>query len=139
MANFNSKEVQEVFRQNHITATGLDALRQGYEAKGDYFMYQFMKAYSPKTSILNSFSSGEDQLDSQNSVKPKRTFEDWLTLIGKAGQTIADVKNDILGTPSSETSVPDPAPKKKSSVLIYVIAGVVLLVIGYLIYKQSKS
>ncbi len=146
----NSPEAERLFQRHKITARGMDGIRAGYERKGDLFIYELAKAMAGPTSVLNG-----NYGDSTEMGPP--TFQQWteqqsaagatgkgwdfwnnlLSTIGNTGVTIGKFKNDILSTATPAEVQPQPESTKNNTVL-YIIAGIVLLAVGFLIYKQSK-
>jgi len=149
-ALLNTTQAKEVFRRHHITATGIEGVRQGFAAKGDLFMFHLLQAISPKSSVLHgNFGTADemgpptfDQWTAQNNdaSAPKRTIEDWLAIAGTIGTTIGSLKQNIFGTVTDPNApiAPDPNAPTKSPVLIYAVAGIVILVIAFFLFK-SKS
>lgn len=150
-AYYNSPEVREVLRRHNITASGLEAIRQGYAAKGDLFMYDYLKAIAPKSSVLNGNYGDPGEMGpptfqqwTEQTTSKGKGWDWWSTLLttaGETGKTIAGLKADILGNGTGPAATTDtPAEQKPASnIIIYVVAGIVLLAVGILIYKQSKQ
>jgi len=142
-----SPKVQAVFRKHHITATGLAGVRQGHAQKGDQFMFDFLKAISPETSVLHGNNDteliGPPTLEDWIAQQPAATNQGWdfwntlLTTVGKTGTTIAGFKQNVLGSVSSTDTTT--TTQKSNNTIIYVLAGIVILAIGYLIFKKSKA
>lgn len=147
-ARLNTPQAKEVFRRHHIAATGIEGVRQGFAAKGDLFMFDLLQALSPKSSVLNGdFGANDemgpptfDQWTAQNNDAPKRTIKDWLAIAETIGTTIGSLKQNIFGTVTDPNApiAPDPNTPTKSPVLIYAVAGIVILVIAFFLFK-SKS
>lgn len=152
----NSPAAREVFRQHHITAKGLEGVRQGHERKGDKFMFDLLKSISPKSSVLhgnfndylNLDTVDTSELDSNidsdlglSTKKPKKTFTDWMNIFTTLGETYASVKGNITGSTPAEGDIDTPAPNKSkfNTTIIYVVVAIIILTIGFFIYKQSKS
>jgi hypothetical protein len=150
--NLNKPEAVEVFRQNHITLNGVEGLRQGYTIHGDKFMFDILKAISPKSSVLNGnfndyltvtptdTAALDANINSDLGLSaPKRTFDDWMRMIGQAGNAISGLKQSILGTPAVPDVNNSEILAQKNSAIIYIVAVVLVIVIGILIFKPFKS
>lgn len=149
-ALLQTPQAKEVLRRHHVTATGTEAIRQGYAKKGDLFMYDLMKSVSPKTSVLHGNLGGADEYgmndnwwestaDPYSEDKPKRSIEDWMSLLGQAGTIIGGIKQNVLGK-VSDPSTPDPStPDKKNNTLIWVIVAILLIGLAVIGYQSFKS
>lgn len=144
----NTAQAENVFRQHHITGRGINGVRQGFEAKGNHFMIDLVKAVSPGSVLTNgNFGDNTDiltMLDQANAADAAKTtgkgwafWEKALTFIGKTGTTLSAFKSDILGTPAA---APDPAvvaTQKRNNTIIYVVAVVILVIVGVLLFKKK--
>jgi hypothetical protein len=141
----NTFEGRRLLRKAHVTSKGMDAIRDGYNAKGDKFMYDLLAGASPKSSVLNGNYGDEtemgqptfEQFQAQQSGK-KLDWDGWLTMLGKTGSTISKLKGDILGSGKSENSENDSSETKKTNWVLYGLGIAVIAVIIVLIVKSNK-
>ena len=143
-------QAKEVLRKHHITGRGPEAIRQGYAKKGDLFMYDLIKSVSPKTSVLHGNMDGaeeygmnenwwESTADPYSDEKPKRSIEDWMSLLGQAGTIIGGIKQNVLGK-VSDPSTPDPSTTpKQNNTLIWVVAAIFIIGLSIIGYQSFKS
>lgn len=141
----NTFEGRRLLRKHHITAKGMDAIRAGYNKKGEKFMYDLLTGMSPKSSVLHGNYGDDTEMGpptfeqfTEQTKKNKLDWAGWLNMIGETGSTISKLKSDILGTPKAETENTSSGDSKKSNWLLYGLGIAVVAVIIVLIVKSSK-
>ncbi|MBV5346812.1 hypothetical protein JZU46_01120 [bacterium] len=140
----NTFEGRRLLRKHHITAKGMDAIRAGYNKKGEKFMYDLLLGMSPKSSVLHGNYGDESEMGpptfeqfTEQTKKKKLDYAGLLHMIGETGSTIAKLKSDILGKPQeNENTGSGSGASPKSNWLLYGLGIAVVAVIIVLIVKK---
>ena len=151
-------EVRGLLRKHNIPGDmSIDAIKRGYDEKGEQFMMELLQIITPTSSFLGLGSKStptfgydpytdplSDQYATPDTAATGKGWLFWDNLLNyatKTGETIGAVKKDISGSaaPGGTAVRTDSAPLQQdaaSNMLYYVAAGFVALILIILIFRK---
>jgi hypothetical protein len=151
----HSIEVQGLLRKHNIPGNmSIDAVKRGYDEKGEQFMMELLQIITPTSSFLGlgsksaptfSYDPYADPLSDEYATPDTTTatgkgwlfWDNLLNYANKTGETIGAVKKDISGTGDTQRGSAITLQQDASTnMLYYVAAGFVALIIIILIFRK---
>jgi hypothetical protein len=143
----NTPQAENIFRRHRVIQRGMAGVREGHDKKGSHFMIDLVKAVSPGSVLNGNFGDDSEmgpptfeQWSEQNSGSTGRGWAFWektLSMVGKTGNTWADFKANLLGSPEKEVDVQAQQKQKNQNTLIYVVAAGIIVIVAVLLFWKK--